>query len=44
VGDSAADVSSIREILKKGGYSEKAIEEVLKWYDSPPKANTPQAK
>jgi len=44
VGDSAADVSSIREILKKKGYSKKAIEEVLKLYDSSPKIKTPKEK
>jgi DNA-binding transcriptional MerR regulator len=42
VGESAADIASIRDTLKKKGYSEKAIKEVLKWYDSSPKAETPQ--
>ena len=25
--------SSFRSLLKRNGYSEKAIEEILKWYD-----------
>jgi len=38
VGESAADIASIRDTLKKKGYSKKAIEEVLKWYGTSSKA------
>jgi hypothetical protein len=42
VGESEAEVASVRDTLKKNGYSEKAIEEVLKWYGSSPRQRTPQ--
>ena len=41
MGKDAADVASIPQALKKKGYSEKAIVEVLKWYDSSSRVKMP---
>ena len=38
MGESEAEVAFVRDTLKKNGYSEKAIEEVLKWYGYSSKA------
>jgi hypothetical protein len=33
----ASDLSFIKETLKRSGYSEKAIKEILAWYTTPKK-------